>query len=106
MTPVSRTKYYAPIREFYIRTDAHGVLDGPYTYAEADSKARTVTKEAAKTGVGSIHMEMVQIVGSRLGDPPVTPSDRVICAYLAGRKTIGGRLAQYNSDHGKDTSLI
>lgn len=75
-------------------------LEGPYTYYEAEGKARVSTREAARTGVGDISVELVTIVGARVGDPPVPPTIRVICVYLAGRKTSGGSLAQYNSARG------
>lgn len=89
-----------PLREYYLRT-RNGVLEGPYTYYEAETKARTSTREAARTGVGDISRELVTIVGQRQGDPKLSPSiDRVVCVYLAGRKTVGGDLAQYNHDRG------
>jgi len=74
-------------------------MEGPYTYYEAEGKGRTATREAARTRKGSIQMELVTIVGTRQGDPHITPKVRVICIYLAGRKVTGGDLAQYNSDH-------
>lgn len=88
-----------PLREFYLRPDKDSVMDGPYTYYEAENKGRTATRTAARTGIGSIQMELVTIVGERQGDPPITPKIRVVCIYLAGRKVTGGDLAQYNSDH-------
>lgn len=89
-----------PLREYWLRAGHDGEMEGPYTYYEAEGKARVATREAARTGVGHVSMELVTIVGTRMGDPEVPPVTRVICVYLAGRKTMGGSLAQYNSNRG------
>ena len=89
-----------PLREYWLRT-RNGQLEGPYTYYEAETRARVSTREAARTGRGDISKELVTVVGTRQGDPRLTPSiPRVVCVYLAGRKTIGGDLAQYNHNRG------
>lgn len=89
-----------PLLEWYLRSDRNGQLEGPYSYYEAEYKGRVSTREAARTGKGDIIVELVQIVGTRVGDPPRPPEIRVIAIYLAGRKVTGGSLAQYNSDQG------
>ena len=99
-TPVDPVRTQGPLREFYLRTNKDGELEGPYSYYEAEHKGRTATRDAARTRIGDISMELVTIVGTREGDPPITPKIRVVCVYLAGRKITGGSLAQYNSDQG------
>lgn len=96
--PSNRTP--GPLREFYLRNNKDSELEGPYTYYEAEIKGRTATREAARTRKGDISMELVTIVGERQGDPTITPKIRVVCVYLAGRKTVGGALADYNSRMG------
>lgn len=99
-SPVEPVRTPGPLREFYLRTNKDGQLEGPYSYYEAEGKGRTATRDAARTGVGDLSLELVTIVGARQGDPPITPKIRVICVYLAGRKVTGGALAQYNSERG------
>lgn len=89
-----------PLREWYLRGNKDAELEGPYTYFEAEGKARTSTREAARTRRGDISVELVQLVGTRQGDPIRPIELRVICIYLAGRKVTGGALAQYNSAQG------
>lgn len=89
-----------PLREWYLRSNKDAELEGPYSYYEAEGKARVSTREAARTGVGDVSLELVQLVGTRQGDPIRPTEVRVICIYLAGRKTSGGSLAQYNSRQG------
>lgn len=89
-----------PLREYYLRVTKNGVLEGPYTFYEANYIARTATREAARTGIGPVTRELVVNIGTRQGDPPqpTDPTIRVVAVFVAGRKTIGGSLAQYNSD--------
>lgn len=98
---VARVQTPGPLREFYLRDNRFSQLQGPYTYYEAETKARMATSIAARTGVGDPVMEMVTILGSRQGDPP-QPSNqiKVVAVYTKGRKTIGGAIAQYNSNRG------
>jgi hypothetical protein len=94
------TRTPGPLREYYLRVTKSGVLEGPYTFYEANHVARTATREAARTGVGPISRELVVNVGARQGDPPQpsSPTLRVVAVFVAGRKTLGGSIAQYNSD--------
>jgi len=91
-----------PLREWYLRVRKDGELEGPYTYYEADYVGRHSTRLAARTGEGSLTRELVVNLGSRQGDPPQpsSPEYKVVAVYVSGRKTMGGRLAQYNSDRG------
>jgi len=98
VSPPTRTQ--GPLREFYLRSNKYAQLEGPYSYYEAEGKGRTATREAARTGVGDISLELVTIVGAREGDPIRPPEIRVVAIYLAGRKITGGSLAQYNSSKG------
>lgn len=98
--PVPTPRVRGPLREYWLRSNKFSALEGPYTYYEAEHKARTATREAARTGRGDISLELVTIVGTRVGDPNVPHHLRVVALYLAGRKTTGGSLAQYNSDRG------
>lgn len=100
-TPVEPVKLYGPLREFWLRYDTKGPLEGPFTYYEAEYKARVSTREAARTKVGDISVALITFVGNRPGDPIITPPvEKVVCLYLAGRKTTGGALAQYNVSRG------
>lgn len=89
-----------PLQECWLRPGKSGQLEGPYTFWIAENRARVATREAARTGNGHISLELVQYVGSRQGDPHITPVLMVVCVYLAGRKTQGGSLARYNSSQG------
>lgn len=95
-----------PLRECWLRANKDAEMEGPYTYYEAENKARTATRNAARTGKGPLSLELVQVVGERQGDPPITPTVRVLCIYLAGRKTTGGAMAQYNSAQGNNTGQL
>lgn len=100
-TPVDPIKLYGPLREFWLQFYKNGPLEGPYTYYEAENKARVSTREAARTGVGDISVALITFVGNRPGDPVFDPPvEKVVCLYLAGRKTTGGELAQYNVNRG------
>lgn len=100
-TSTPRVRTPGPLREYYLRNNKFSQLEGPYTYYEAETKARMATSIAARTGVGDPVMELVTIVGERQGDPPQPTNEiRVIAVYTKGRKTIGGSIAQYNSDRG------
>lgn len=90
--PANTVNTVGPLREFYLRADSNSPLEGPYTYYEAEGKGRVATRDAARTGIGNIRLELVTIVGAREGDPAITPNIRVVCVYLAGRKTTGGSL--------------
>ena len=46
-----------PLREFYLRVTKEGQLEGPYTYYEANYVARLATREASRTGQGSVTSE-------------------------------------------------
>ena len=87
-----------PLKEYYLRTDKVSPLQGPYTFYQAEYIARTATR-LAKDSVSAV-MEMVALVGDRQGDPvqPTNPTIHVIAIYVKGRKTLGGSIAQYNSD--------
>lgn len=100
ITPVVPVQRTVNGREFWLRSNKSAVPFGPYNYYEADYVARTATREAARTRRGDISLELITYVGSRPGDPPVTVHPVVVYIYLAGRKTQGGSLAQYNSDRG------
>ncbi len=98
--PVVAPATPGPLREYYLRANKDGQLEGPYTFYEAEVKGRVATREAARTRVGDISLELVTVVGTRQGDPLITPKVCVVCVYLAGRKITGGSLAQYNSSRG------
>ena len=104
MTPKSRPRTVGALREYYLRANKDAPLVGPLTYYEAENQARIQTREAARqltfgeVNQADISIELVQILGTREGDPvSIEPHVVVLCVYLAGRKTQSGALAAYNS---------
>lgn len=85
-------------RDYYLRSDKISPLEGPYTFYEAEYKARWGTR-LAKDSASAV-VELVTLLGDRLGDPPqpTDPTLKVVAIYVKGRKTLGGSIAQYNSD--------
>lgn len=79
---------YSP---YYLQESDSSEMWGPYTYYQADHVARTKTRLAAKTGKGPILLYLVTEVGNRPGDPARPVAKFVVCQYIAGRKTSGGR---------------
>lgn len=96
-TPYVTPKTRGPLAEYYLRNNKDAPLEGPYTFYQAEYRARTATRLKIETA-----MEMVVLLGTRQGDPPQTenPDIRVVAVYVLGRKTLGGNLAQYNSERG------
>ena len=86
----------APRQEFYVRENKHDVLFGPLDEPTADRVARTMSNDEERSGLA----EVVTYVGARPGDPIGNPTTlRVVYMYIRGRKTLGGRTAQYHSDN-------
>lgn len=79
-------------KEFYIRELPTDPLFGPLTYQHANKQARDISKENT-TGV----IELVTIVGSRPSDPKSITRTFIVARYVRGRKTLGGRVAEFNS---------
>lgn len=96
--PVVETVASGALREYYLRSNKVAPLEGPYTFYEAEYKARWGTR-LAKDSESAV-VELVVLLGTRLGDPPqpTDPTLKVVAIYVKGRKTLGGSIAQYNSD--------
>jgi hypothetical protein len=85
----------SPNRDWWIREDKNDPLAGPFTFVEADRKARTLSKDQTKSGLAQV----VTFLGSRGGDPVKNQTElRVVHLYIRGRRALAGRVAQLHSD--------
>lgn len=84
---------------WYFRRDDTDVWHGPLSYRDANSQARRITKpKSAADSFPVKYAQVGQVVGSRGGDPRITPHMRVVYMYANGRQYIGGKLAEHNKD--------
>lgn len=82
-------------KEYFVREDKDDVLFGPLDFNTADKQARHLS-----TNNDSGLAEVVTRVGARPGDPARAPDTlKVVFLYVRGKKTLGGRSAQYHSDN-------
>lgn len=85
-----------PRQEFWIREDQSDTLVGPFDFPTADRQARAMSEDEDRSGLAQV----VTYVGARGGDPvKATPELRVVYMYIRGKRTLGGRTAQYHSDN-------
>jgi len=81
---------------WFVRENKDDPLQGPYNYPQAEANARALSKDENKSGLS----ELVTFLGTRFGDPSVVPSQLfVVYMYIRGKKTLGGRTAEYHSDN-------
>jgi hypothetical protein len=90
-----------PRREWYVRENAQDPLHGPLSFTVADKHARWISSLEDRSGLA----EVVTFVSntSRGGDPSrPNPNPRlfVVFLYIEGKRTLGGRAAQFHSDRG------
>lgn len=88
-----------PRREWYVRENPADALFGPVSFYEATYKARELSNNLDKSGLA----EICTYVSSqdRPGDPVKhVPVLFVVYMYIRGKRTLGGRSAQYHSDRG------
>jgi len=90
-----------PRREWYVRENSQDPLFGPLSFAEADRHCRYLSQLEDRSGLA----ELVTYVAdtSRGGDPArLSPKPRLFVAfiYIKGKRTLGGRTAQFHSDRG------
>lgn len=86
-----------PRQEFYVREDKNDELFGPLTFQHAVAQARALSLNEEKSGLA----EICTYVGAsdRPGDPIKSPSVLFVAyMYIRGKRTLGGRTAQYHSD--------
>lgn len=84
-----------PRKEYFVREDKDDSLFGPLDFRVADKHARHLS-ENNDSGLA----EVVTRVGDRPGDPARVPDTvKVVFLYVRGKKTLGGRSAQYHSDN-------
>ena len=89
------TSFGSPRREYFVREDKNDVLFGPLDFVQADRNARALSNDETKSGLAQV----VILLGSRGGDPVKTPTElKVVFMYIRGRRTLGGRTAQFHSD--------
>ena len=94
--PVLPNKYrMAAHKDFYVRETASDALFGPLTFQHAEMYARLMSKEN-DSGLA----EVVTLVGSREGDPAISPAIFVSYIYVRGKCVLGGKTANYHSKKG------
>lgn len=78
-----------------MREDQNDTPSGPYSFPVADRVARFMSEDEDRSGLAQV----VTYLGSRGGDPIKNPPElKVVYMYIRGRRTLGGRTAQYHSD--------
>jgi hypothetical protein len=81
----------SPNRDYWTREDKNDPLAGPFSFIDADRRARALSKHGLA--------QVVTFLGSRGGDPVKNPTElRVVHMYILGRRTLAGRTAQFHSD--------
>ncbi len=89
------TSFGPPRQEYWVREDKNDTLFGPLDFVTADRNARQLSDDETKSGLAQV----VTFLGSRGGDPVKNPTVlQVVFMYIRGRRTLGGRTAQFHSD--------
>ena len=84
-------------QEWYYRENPQDPLVGPMSFDHADKGARYLSQLEDRSGLA----ELITLLGDRPGDPVTNPPRVfVVYMYIRGKKTLGGRTAQYHSDRG------
>jgi hypothetical protein len=79
----------------FINSAAYPEIFGPFTFMEADRYARGLSKIRERSGMA----EVFTYLGERGGDPITNPSLLFVeFWYLRGKRSLGGRSAEYQSD--------
>jgi len=87
-----------PRREWWVRKDASDPWFGPLSYRDANSHARRMTVRVDNTIAEVKYAQVGTILGTRGGDPNVTPNMFVAYMYENGKQFLAGRMAEYNAD--------
>ena len=91
-----------PRREWWVRKDENDTWVGPYTYQEANSRARRMTMPRDINRASELdrikYAQVGTIMGTRGGDPNVSPHMRVAFMYENGKQYLAGRMAEFNKD--------
>ena len=87
----------ALVGEWFVRFDQDDPLEGPYSFTKADAVARWRSREKNESKA-----DLVTFLGARAGDP-VTDPERLFVTflYIHGKRTLGGRMAEFNSSLGE-----
>ncbi len=81
------------VGDYFVRFDADDVLVGPYSFPQAVAAARYRSKEEREGKA-----EIVTFLGARGGDPITNPPRLFVkFMYIHGKRTLGGRMAEFNS---------
>ncbi len=84
------------VGDFFVRESKGSPLEGPYSFKKATATARYMSRQKTGKGVAQV----VTFLGDRAGDPVTFPARLFVeSIYVLGKKFIGGRVAQYHSDH-------
>lgn len=85
-----------PRREWWVRENKNDPLFGPLSFRDADKHARFLSQVEEKSGLA----EVVTFLGTRGGDPSSCDPSTLFVAflYIEGKRTLGGRMAQFHSD--------
>lgn len=91
---------YGPAsRDFWVRENAEEPLFGPLTFYEATKHARYLSQVPHKSGTA----EIVTYLGERGGDPHIDKSRLMVAyVYVRGRRMLGGRAAEFQSEASQD----
>lgn len=86
----------ALVGDWFVRFDETSQLVGPYSFPQADAAARYLSKEKNEGKA-----ELVTFLGGRGGDPVTIPAKLFVkYLYIHGKRTMGGRVAEFHSGLG------
>lgn len=100
-----------PRREWWYRENPQDALSGPFDYRQAENLARRLSRRTDRSGLAELCTYVAAPVETpqrsdavnttRGGDPRrVTPKLFVVYMYIRGKRTLGGRTAEYHSSQG------
>jgi hypothetical protein len=87
-----------PRREWWVRRDDTEPWHGPLSYRDANYQARRMTMDVDETISELKYAQVGTILGTRGGDPLVSPDMFVAYLYANGKQYLGGRMAEFNAD--------
>lgn len=87
-----------PERDWWYRKDNTDPWFGPLSYRDANSQARRMTMDADALHGEVKYSQLGTVLGTRGGDPQVSPDMFVVYLYVNGKMTLGGRMAEFNQD--------
>lgn len=94
---IGQIELQEPNRDWWVRKDDSEPWHGPLSYRDANSQARRMTLEVDNTISEVKYAQVGTILGTRGGDPEVSPDMFVAFLYANGRQYLGGRMAEFNA---------